>query len=757
MGTSGPGPARTTPPGPGGRPQPAPPPQPPRPRPLTPQQQQQQQLLRRRQQMERRRQLLAEELAARRAEHAASYPLPLTYPARVAASPKAGSVAAADGGGGVGGVVGAPTAPRSRTSPEFVNARLLESGAALGRAVPPRRPAALAGGEFGPSALARHGASVGRFVRDLEGTGCYDSVRVEIDRGSRVAGGGDGDVGGGAEGPPGACDVSVYLEEKNWYKLYVGGGVNSDDLTSLGGGMGGGGGNHLLGSLGGGSGLGAAVPKVQFEASASLLNLTGFADVSSASYAADQTGASSFRVVHDRPLVAWVPRDDGALGGVRRWLMPPDPRDASQSQADVEGGGDGSYPSESEVFSDDEAQYALGGGSHATLGVHATFHEVDREHIRSSKEYVRSVGTRLANHSRGASRSSLLGGGGGGGGGAHRPSTSPPEAMAGPYLHLDWSLSLADALPKRSSVHPFALDCSPQVAREAGTRLKHSLTAGARLNGCVTDDRYDPTMGYDARLEGEVAGPPGDAGFWKVRGAGAWHCPLELLSMALFGVDGDDGGGASDGGGEDAASPLVVGPAMHSSFQFGIVRPLTFNGLVDDTNRSAIPPSDRFYVGGPLQLRGFLPAGIGPRSSDRSGGSGGSSGSPGGDALGGDFFYATTFALSAPFPSRLGTLRNSSARVFGFANAGTCVSLAGLSPTTAGMASPFRTGLGMGSLPPLNPALGRILNSTRLAVGCGISAGTPLGRLEATCALPVRYGPLDARRSVQLGFGLDFG
>ena len=81
-----------------------------------------------------------------------------------------------------------------------------------------------------------------------------------------------------------------------------------------------------------------------------------------------------------------------------------------------------------------------------------------------------------------------------------------------------------------------------------------------------------------------------------------------------------------------------------------------------------VPSSDRFYIGGPGQLRGFMPAGIGPRSSASKGGSS----VPGGDALGGDLFYTSTLAMSVPFPSYFATLRQNGARIFGFANAGTC-------------------------------------------------------------------------------------
>ena len=49
-------------------------------------------------------------------------------------------------------------------------------------------------------------------------------------------------------------------------------------------------------------------------------------------------------------------------------------------------------------------------------------------------------------------------------------------------------------------------------------------------------------------------------------------------------------------------------------------------------------------------------------------------GVPSGDALGGDLFYTSTLATSIPFPSYFSALRQNGARIFGIANAGTCVS-----------------------------------------------------------------------------------
>lgn len=88
-------------------------------------------------------------------------------------------------------------------------------------------------------------------------------------------------------------------------------------------------------------------------------------------------------------------------------------------------------------------------------------------------------------------------------------------------------------------------------------------------------------------------------------------------------------------------------------------------------------------------------------------------------------------AASVPFPA-VTFLRDNGVRCFGFANVGTVSGLDGI-PLTS------------------------ILQSTRASVGGGVSMATTFGRLEATYAMPLRYSPRDARKSVQIGLGFSFG
>jgi outer membrane protein insertion porin family len=254
-----------------------------------------------------------------------------------------------------------------------------------------------------------------------------------------------------------------------------------------------------------------------------------------------------------------------------------------------------------------------------------------------------------------------------------------------------------------------------------------------RTNGRHCDDRFNPTDGVDVHGKIEVAGPPGNVGFVKMQGGASFNVPLPWTW------------------------------ALHGSVQAGMLRSLPLHGLCGPASIS-----DRFFVGGPMQLRGFVPAGIGPRAKTVSKvwlfrlfleicqlwyfltrlcvflarvfvPKGGAS-CPGGDTLGGDLFYTATLAASVPFPA-VAFLRDNGVRCFGFANVGT-VSGGGLDDAgVVGVVVPFLS----------------ILQSTRASVGGGVSMATAFGRLEATYATPLRYSPRDARKSVQIGLGFSFG
>ncbi|CAJ1956658.1 unnamed protein product [Cylindrotheca closterium] len=314
---------------------------------------------------------------------------------------------------------------------------------------------------------------------------------------------------------------------------------------------------------------------------------------------------------------------------------------------------------------------ALPKGSQYSLCMRAVLDTADYEWTRSYKEYQRYLSCRVDN----------------------RGNVQRPNMIPGYYWGLDWSLALRDIVPRKHAKLPYAADASPEIVASSGTSLKHSLTYELRTNGELCNDRLLPTAGMDWFTKVEVAGPPGDIGFAKAQGGAALHFPI--------------------------LGEIGEGLALHGSWSGGYLKPLSYNGACKPATIS-----DRFFVGGPMQLRGFLPAGIGPRTKK------GGSTSPDGDSLGGSLYYTASVSASTSPP---GIFRNYGIQMFGFANAGTLVG------TTDGI------------------PLQAIVNSTRTSVGAGVAASTPMGKLEVTYAWPLRYGPRDARRNVQFGFGFNFG
>ena len=136
-----------------------------------------------------------------------------------------------------------------------------------------------------------------------------------------------------------------------------------------------------------------------------------------------------------------------------------------------------------------------------------------------------------------------------------------------------------DLIPRRHATLPYAMDASPEIVSQAGPSLKHSLSYEYRTNGRLCDDWLNPTYGVDVHSKVEVAGPPGDVGFVKLQGGASLNVPLPASW------------------------------AFHGAFQTGILRSLSFGGLCEPAG-----VSDRFFLGGPMHFRGFVPAGIGPRA-----------------------------------------------------------------------------------------------------------------------------------------------
>lgn len=447
------------------------------------------------------------ELEQKLNEHVQSYPLNLAFPANVLSPETAAattSTSTSDGaddtanpsGGGDNAAASSTSknnkADAPRTTEDFVNHRLLESGVLFDDL----------------QSLGEASAAVARFVDNMNRTGCYDAVQVAIGRpappaAEEVEAEADTDTSSLVE----RRHLDVVLSEKRWYKLYVGGGIKHEGIV-------------------GGSSSGSSIeqlPRVQMETSAGLLNLTGCADVTSAEYTVDQTGATTLGLSHDRPLFSC--------------FQP--------------------YSALSNLI----LTHPLLNGSNTALRLTGRMDTVDWECARSSRDRTRSVGVKVCNLGH----------------------VAVPESSRDAYVGLEWSAAFRDVMPRRHATLPFACDASPEIVAQAGPSWKHSLMYQHRLNNSLCDDRYNPTAGVDAHWAWEVAGPPGDVGFVKGTGGAALHVPI---------------------------AEAVGGISLHASVNGGFIRPITYGGLCPATTSV----SDRFYVGGPIQLRGFMHSGIGPRA-----------------------------------------------------------------------------------------------------------------------------------------------
>eukprot|EP00560_Eucampia_antarctica_P007741 CAMPEP_0197827158 /NCGR_PEP_ID=MMETSP1437-20131217/4005_1 /TAXON_ID=49252 ORGANISM="Eucampia antarctica, Strain CCMP1452" /NCGR_SAMPLE_ID=MMETSP1437 /ASSEMBLY_ACC=CAM_ASM_001096 /LENGTH=561 /DNA_ID=CAMNT_0043427903 /DNA_START=82 /DNA_END=1767 /DNA_ORIENTATION=+ len=538
--------------------------------------------------------------------HLQKYPIQLKYPARIADEKSSNHND------------GSPTPKESTsaslwTSSDFVQQRLLDAGVTFDKGNQRET------GSSDPT-LTEMSNSLDKFVVGMETTGCYESVKVILDRD------GQSPAENGKK-----QNLVVSLAEKTWYKLYVGGGVKGDPFAN--------GGQDLHNT------------KLQLETSIGLRNLFsgGCCDITNLSYAVDQTSTPSFQLTHDRPLFP---------------LLPPHAPAWRQSLH----------------------QLRAGNPWHAHF--RASVDTLDHLHTRSCRERQSSLQMVLSN----------------------TPSTNNKVDA---YKAFKWIAVLRDVMPRRDASLPYKCDSSAELLSHVGPSFKHSVLYEYKLNKSISLDPDENEghvlSGYQANWSFELAGPPGDVGFFK--GWGGLNLNIPLLTPL----------NETANPAPSFASYLLQGLTFHAALQGGFLRNLAFGDLCNN-NKNSSNICDRFFVGGPNQLRGFMQAGIGPRAK-----TGGSS-VPGGDAMGADLYYTTTLATSIPFP----TLANTGIRLFSFVNAGALTNR------------------------PLS-----LLATTRVSIGGGVSANLPHvmngARLEATYAIPLRYGHRDARRHVQAGMGFSIG
>ncbi|KAI9319661.1 surface antigen-domain-containing protein [Dichotomocladium elegans] len=152
----------------------------------------------------------------------------------------------------------------------------------------------------------------------------------------------------------------------------------------------------------------------------------------------------------------------------------------------------------------------------------------------------------------------------------------------------------------------------------------------------------------------------------------------------------------------------------------GVVVSLGFRaGLMAALGDKGATVSDRFMLGGPLSVRGFRTAGIGPRDYH--------------DALGGDAYWAGCLSVTAPLPR----WENKPVRVHAFVNAGTLV--------------PWKLGTNA------RDSAQSLIQSPSIAAGIGLIYRHSIARIELNYCIPLTAARDDmVKRGLQLGLGLDF-
>ncbi|KAG2197401.1 hypothetical protein INT47_005654, partial [Mucor saturninus] len=226
---------------------------------------------------------------------------------------------------------------------------------------------------------------------------------------------------------------------------------------------------------------------------------------------------------------------------------------------------------------------------------------------------------------------------------------------------------------------------SATVRSQSGTNHKQSV-----YHSFVRDQRNSatlPTRGHFLGIYQELSGlgGRGDTSFLKHEMQASFHQAL---------VDEGD-------------SKLVFSTSVRAGL---------FTALNDKENEQ-MHMSDRFYVGGPLSVRGFKMGGIGERE--------------GNDALGGEGYWAAGASLISSIPG----LSHLPIKAHAFANAGSIVTRAGTPSDT----------------------IKDLSETPRTSVGFGLILHHSIARLEANYCIPLKYAGTDLPEpKLQFGFGLNF-
>ncbi|KAG0223282.1 hypothetical protein BGW42_005998 [Actinomortierella wolfii] len=224
-------------------------------------------------------------------------------------------------------------------------------------------------------------------------------------------------------------------------------------------------------------------------------------------------------------------------------------------------------------------------------------------------------------------------------------------------------------------------NASMSIREQCGHSLKSSLT-----HMWIHDMRDEPLMpstGHYFRLTQEYAGLGGDVN----------HLRHELETQVV-----------------------------RSNSKGYILSATVKSGYLHSLNGKPSKLSDRFFLGGPMSVRGFKSFGLGPRD--------------GHDSLGGDAYVSAGVSLLTPFPGF--PAPDSSVKGHLFANAGSLIAVA------PGVKDPKKV-------------VDDLTKAPSVSVGAGVVYRHPQVRIELNFALPLVATKTDAlSRGWQLGLGISF-
>ena len=146
---------------------------------------------------------------------------------------------------------------------------------------------------------------------------------------------------------------------------------------------------------------------------------------------------------------------------------------------------------------------------------------------------------------------------------------------------------------RRDDINNVDNNAALEIQEEQGVTLRSIV--GNEYFYDKLNSRQNPTEGYFARLQNDLAAEPGDVRFLRTTIGGGYYLPITNTLIASF------------------------------RSEFGYIF-----GIADD-----VQVSDRFFLGGD-SLRGFATRGVGPRDPQSD------------DSLGGNYLYSGTVELSFP-------------------------------------------------------------------------------------------------------------